>query len=1104
MLDEPYRKALWVCVLLTVATNTAFAQQRNLVVDGKPVSEIVISATPTRTQRLAARELQRYVQKISGARLGIVSELSDQPVKIFVGESRHTVQRGVTAQGIRNGAYRIVSGKNWLALVGDDTDFVPVEPWPRRSSDNSSGKMQTAWNKLTGKHWGYMNGQLHKHYSGSNARFGTPAEEAVDANGNIHVWSFDERGSFNAVCDFLRSLGVRWYMPGKIGEIVPKADSIALPEIDKTVRPDFPMRILNFRPKVEGREVMMWAFRLGVRRPYGRQAAHGLHRMTDNPWTLQNKPDWFALYGGERHTNDNVKCNQLCYSNQQLLREAADFARAQFDHMNMDVVSIMPPDGYTAICQCEKCAGKESPTLGPRGKLSNYVWDFVNRVAIEIGKTHPDKKISCCAYGVYTEPPSNIEKLHPNVQVIIVGGRRPRSADQKEIRRIRQAWQAKTESPIEIFENYPFTARGFYLPAFMPRDICKGIIDTKGQSHGEDIWFSMDFGPDAVAFNSFMAYFTSRSYWGGPELDVESMYDEYVRLLFGPAALETKAFYDYCELNWREMETDSDKAAKALELFGIAKDKVSQDSVYGRRLRLIDNYLNGLRNKARLLAQRRGPVPKLRLVSGVQQRGNIVVDGKLNDGPWQKIPSASTGSLRELQTGRLATFGTRFMTEWIGNDLFVAVRCDELKGDAPNSATTKDNDQAIWYGDVIEILLATDSHSYYQIAVNPSGAIISLDRGAPKDQWFRWSSQAEVATTIADDHWIAEIRIPTTEDGNDPLHQTIGRKPTQSLPWHINICRQRIRNGIAERSAFSPTGTNSFHQPMKFAHFHSGGSFKFDADESVTDFVVKSRAAEQLFRRQQYDKAMKAFSELVLTNNATDFQKSIALSQAAACAIAEKELEMATRFAEQIPNEFVAKTVRMDMMISQRNWSEIILLYGDEDLTNWPFWQIGKAAAKRGKAFLFSKDGERADADLALALRYEPDPRTKVSIRMQMAQNREQHLGDVEGALKLYLQNLVGKTRIGGADEFRSLVRASSILSEQGEHSRAIDMFDAVDLAKLKGYWQNELLIAKATALMAGGNPGEAKKLYRKVIDADTATKAQRDAATKAMTSPDP
>jgi len=65
--------------------------------------------------------------------------------------------------------------------------------------------------------------------------------------------------------------------------------------------------------------------------------------MTNNQYTLTHHPDWFALYGGKRHTQPGQRNHQLCYSNEDLLREAVQFARAQFDHYKMDVVSIMPP-----------------------------------------------------------------------------------------------------------------------------------------------------------------------------------------------------------------------------------------------------------------------------------------------------------------------------------------------------------------------------------------------------------------------------------------------------------------------------------------------------------------------------------------------------------------------------------------------------------------------------------------------------------------------------------------------------------------------------------------------------------------------------------------
>jgi len=1108
-----------------VNSTLADAAEEFLVEEGRVRAHIVIADDPPRTTRLAARELQTYIKKIAGVKLTIGSTPSDDvPVQIYVGESLHAKKLGVTASGLSHGAYRIVSGEDWLALIGDDTNFSPIEPWPRGYNDIRSGKMQAAWDKITGRQWGYMHSQLHKHYSGPNSLFGTANERKTDENGDVHVWTYDERGSFNAVCGFLRELGVRWYMPGDVGEVVPRTKSVRLPKIDRTVRPDFPMRILNFRSAVYGRDVMMWGFRLGVRQPYGRQAAHGLHGMTDNERTLKNHPDWFALYGGKRHNHLNIRNNQLCYSNNELFREAVEFARVQLDHFKMDVVSIMPPDGYTAICQCEKCEGKESPELGARGMLSNYVWDFVNRVAKEVGKTHPGKRISNCAYGIYTEPPSNIDELEPNVQVIIVGGRRPTSADRADLRRLRAAWRKKTNNPVEIFENYPFTGRGFYLPAYNPTVLGESINETKGQSRGEDIWITMDFSEDAVGYNHFLLYFTARMYWGGKERDSGRMFDEYVEKFYGPAATEMAKFFAHCERHWRSMERDSDKAAHALELFAAAKARVNSDSnpdaqtVYTKRVELIDNYLNGLRNKAKQLAQKRGPVPKLRLVSGASQRGQIVVDGKLDDRPWIEIPTASVGRLRELQTGRLPTYGTRFMCEWIGNNLYFGIRCDESV--APDSglpansridvekdkrqpllniATRKDGDQAIWYGDVVELEIATDSHSYYQLAINPAGALVDLDRGAPRNQWFNWSSKAEVATHIGDDHWSVEVRIPITQDANDPLHQVVGRKPTRSLPWFVNVCRQRIRDNASEHSAFSPTGESGFHNPMKFAHFYAGNSHKFSADSTVVDFVISSRAASDLARQRKWSDAVAAYLELNNAAKITDLQKSIALQQAADCAIRLKDFEQASKLTERIPIDSVAKTTHMQILGAQSQWAEIVRLHGEEKITQWPFWQIGEGALARGKAYYFTKNGAKADLDFKTALQYTPDKRIRLSILTTMAHNRESNLGDQLGALPLYLKNIENKKNIGGADEFRSLDRAAAILAEHGKFDKALAMFAAVNFEKQRGFWLHEMRLAKANTLLEAGRKGEAAKLYRQVIENESASSAQRKRATGAL-----
>ena len=1086
-----------IALLLVLICASAFGGAF-LVKDGRPLAEIVIADKPPRTTRLAARELQAYIQTVSGATLPIVTEpTGDVPVKVLVGRSLHTDKLKVSADDLRYGAYRIVSGDGWLVLIGDDTDFTPTEPWPRGYHDIRSGKIQRAWNKITGRHWGYTHSQLHKHYSGRNSLFGTPNEEKLDKDGNVNVWTYDERGSFNAVCGFLRGLGVRWYMPGEIGEIVPQMKTIALPKIDRTVRPDFPMRILNFRAGLYGRDANMWAFRLGVRQPFGRQAAHGLATMTRNEHTLKNHPDWFALYGGKRHTQPGQRNHQLCYSSEELFRETVRFAQAQFDHYDMDVVSIMPPDGYTAMCQCKLCEGKDSPELGERGRLSNYVWGFVNRVAKQVGKTHPGKKISNCAYGVYTAPPSNIDKLEPNVQVIVVGGRRPTNRNRDELRKLREAWAEKTDNPLEIFENYPFTGRGFYLPAYIPRVMGKSINETKGISRGEDIWLTMDFSEKAIGYNHFLIYFTARMYWGGKERDAVAMFDEYVEKFYGPAAEKMRAFFAYCEDNWHEMEKDADKANHALELFAAAKAAATEDSVYGKRINLIDSYLNGLRAKRVQLAQKRGQVPRLRLVSGA--RGRVVVDGKLDDEPWEKCPVASTARMRELQTGRQPIYGTSIKVAWIGSNLYFAIRCQDRPGEKPNIAATKDGDQAIWYGDAVEITLETESHSYYQLAVSPAGALIDLDRGADRRNWFRWSSQAEVATQVADDHWTVEMRIPVTQDENDPLHQVVGRRPTQSLPWHINICRQRIRENGSEYSAFSPTGTRGFHEKMKFAHFYAGRSHEFPADPTVTDYIIARRRADKLMLTGKREEALAAYVSLAAGQEVTDFQKCDALQHAASCARSLRDHKRANELAAQIPLDAVAKTVRIENLLAQRKFDAVIEQFGGEDLGKWPFWQVGVGAFARAKAYAFTKAGEKAEADLQTALAYTTDPRARSRILATVGRNRETNLKDDDAALEAYRQNYESKKTIGAANELRSLQGAARILMRRGKFDEALATLNRANIEKLKGFWRHAILLSLGETLAAAGRKDEALAAYRAALADDSVKTGHRTTAEGAI-----
>ena len=1082
---KPARLLLFTLLLsFFAATVSHAAAAAFLVENGRPRAEIIIAEQPTRMQRLAAHELRSTVEKITGARLPIVTSPHAGVAHVFVGRSAHTEALKVTAGDLKDGAYRMVTSDDWLVLLGQDTEFTPIEPWAKGNSQIVDGSAQREWNKLTGALWGLPNLLIYKDRTFISGDTGLPdAARSATKLKPLEIRAQDERGSFNAVCGFLMQLGVRWYLPGELGEVLPVMKTIALPQLDETVRPDFSIRRFNVRFATHGEAMVRWAMRLGLRDPYGIEAAHGMDTMTDHEAVFAAHPDWYALYGGQRRYQRGAN-NHLCYSNEELFQETVRYVRALFDHYKFEMVSVMPPDGYVAICQCPLCAGKDSPERDNRGLASDYIWDFVNRVAKEVRQTHPGKKVMNCAYGIYSLPPLKLEKLEPNVVVSVVGGRRPmnnRPEQLEEVRKLRESWVAKTANPIIIFENYPFTDRGWYLPSFTPHSLGASINATKGSSQGEDIWLSLrqEVEKQDLGFNHFPIYFTQRLYWGGKNADVDAMFREYVRLFYGPAEAEMNAFFDHCEAYWQAMEKDKEKADTALALFDKAKSKADATGVFGRRLALLDDFLTGLRHKSAQLGKVRGPLPVLRLVG--PPREPIVIDGKLDEDAWVNAFPSATVRLRELQTGRQPIFGTTVQAAWRGNDLYFAIRCEEHPGEKLNLGTTRKDDSALWYGDAVEVLIETEAHSYYQIAISPSGAVCDLDRGVERAKWFTWDAQAEVATRIADDHWIIEMKLPIRPDENDPLNQIVGHHPTRSLPWHINVCRQRIREDGAEYSAFSPTGTDGFHEVMKFATFFDGNSFAFDHGPPDDDVLEALRLGGEFARTGRRAEALAAY-RAAADRNCTDLQKSHALELAAAFARGQRQPDLAAQLIARIPIPAAQKAAQMQHLLEQAKAPQLLAQFADEDLGKWSFWKRGDGYFARGRAHVSTKSGTAAEADLTHALEWTSDARLRDEIILHLAQNCAANLHDDDGALARYRQIVENVKQPGTATQFYALHGIAGILTKRGKLDDALATLRRVDPAQQPGFWGAQFLIWQAETLRAAGRHDEAKAAYEQVV----------------------
>ena len=239
-------------ISLTLLFPTFAGAESFLVENGVSSAEIIIAESPARSTRLAAAELQTNIAKISGAQLPIKTKPSaDVPVQIYIGESPHAAKLGITSGGLEHGAYRIVSGENWIALIGDDSDFAPVHPFARNNGDKP--RAQAEWEKMIGAPYGMPSRNLYKNRLRLPGETGKSDGAVTDKKETLDIWGLDERGSFNAVCGYLRQARCPMVF-GRVSWVKSclKIKSIPLPEIDETVKPDFPLRQFNFRFSTAG------------------------------------------------------------------------------------------------------------------------------------------------------------------------------------------------------------------------------------------------------------------------------------------------------------------------------------------------------------------------------------------------------------------------------------------------------------------------------------------------------------------------------------------------------------------------------------------------------------------------------------------------------------------------------------------------------------------------------------------------------------------------------------------------------------------------------------------------------------------------------------
>lgn len=823
----------------------AFHADVFLVKDGVPQAEIVISADADRPRmvNLAALELQYYVEKMSGARLPVLTESGAAPVKIYVGRSPHTDALGVKGGDLKFGAFKMVSGDRWLVLLGDDFDFTPPEPW--NTQNGNIPQAVEEWDKIVGDRtdsaWGYPFGQMYKHFWNPrefNAfvtnRYGADSlavwnprnlswsRDYQGPGGGQGFWEQDEGGSLNAVYAFLNELGVRWYLPEEIGEVVPERKTIPLPDVDITERPDFELRAwFWYNYGMFPFEHVMWARRLGMNSGfetwgYGGHA-HGLTRVHARPEMQAKHPDYYALRGGKRETEFRGT-GHVCFSSEGFFKETVNFARFMFDHYNAPMVNIWPQDGFMQ-CGCEACS---------KLPASDLVWGFVDRVGRELYETHPDRIVACGAYTPYIYPPRQVEKFTPNVAVFIANCGRPMFDDPVRWNaywtRV-EGWRAKTApgNILRVENNRYGLGRNF--PVMHHRNMARDLKALKGIARGESNEESQAGGRwHSPGMDHLTLYVQARFSWDADQ-DLDAMLDEYYTLFYGPARDEMRAACEFAEATYSRTDTsrsggkcapnnvDLPGRIRYVELLQQARAKAG-DTLYGQRIQLSMDEMPSLETLREELAARMAK-------GNPRDRAAVVVaapvSSKTNAATYTFMPDFSNATLNRESPRIPTTFSVR----WEEKALHFDIRCEE-----PDMAGLNLADE-IWNGDSVVILLESPGHSYYHIEVDPNGRIYDADHVGGGRVIGQWSSMAEARTGKEADAWQVQLRVPIALAGQedaegDPMNYVVGPAPGAGGDWYFKLARRRIHAGETNRpyksiTAVYPKGNaRTLHDPDAF------------------------------------------------------------------------------------------------------------------------------------------------------------------------------------------------------------------------------------------------------------------------------------------------
>lgn len=763
-------------------------QPLEIVKNGKPVAVIVTSSKPTNIVKYAVQELNEHIRLSTGTTLPVATDEENiNNPSIHIGLTRISKQLGISPDILPPDTWVIKKTGNRLIISGGDS----------KNDINPVGK------------------------------------------------DLVPLGTLFATYEFLeRIVGVRWFWPGDDGRFVPEHKDIIVNSIDLQGYPSYETRFVFYGiPEgITSDEAWKWWRRMRLGGKDGNPI--GMHSFTKwNEKYGKQHPEWFALQiNGERLNEPQQDINKnghLCYTNPEVIKAVIEEARNTFDkNPSLKYFAVMPGDSNSRYyCQCKNCQALIKPDETEDKKYSFAIWSFVNKVAEEIRKTHPDRFITCCAYNGYRIPPDNVY-FQPNVVVTFCVPSELRNPWNPEFKKNYvdeiNAWNKRVQN-LYVWDYWLYRWQpGLYgAPAIYPHLLSEIYLLENTRIKGRVIELCNKDSSGALTkfwqdwmMDQINVYVGFKLLWNSNQ-NVDEILKEYYKF-FGPAESLIEKFYESMEKAFLDPQTKGKEniwdwdtcwnktytpefVNRVMDYLKEAERITREKEPYHTRVEKLLKGFSTFENTSKKYSSVEKTATKEKNIFIPQAKTVPVIDGKLDEPCWKEAVIAD--NFVDLYNSPVET-QTKFLLMNDGNNFYIGITAyiDNKKiKQYPNPGT---KDATLWDYESCEMFFSPDAVQCYQFLIGPGN--VFTDMYIPEIENFkidsiRWNARdIEYATTISEKEWTAEIKIPFSSIKFNPESK-----------YRVNFCRnfylfdEKQNSWIHLASSWQPV-FGSFHNLSKY------------------------------------------------------------------------------------------------------------------------------------------------------------------------------------------------------------------------------------------------------------------------------------------------